>query len=419
MSETQQFEPLPPVVQRFLQYVAIDTQSAEGAERYPSTDKQKDLGRVLVEELTELGLADVSMDEWGLVTATLPASEGVSAPTIGLIAHVDTSPEVSGTDVKPLIHSGYQGGPITLPHGEVTITPEDSPALDTCIGHDIITADGRTLLGADDKAGIAEIITAMERLMEHPELKHGPIRLAFTCDEEVGRGTLHFDVAAFGARYAYTVDGETVGEIENETFCADLATVKLLGRNVHPGYAKGKLVSALKAAAALVDALPPNEAPETTEKRQGYLHPIHITGGVEEATLKLLVRDFEEEGLARLETTLEGLVAGVLERFSGLTIDLSITKQYRNMRPILEKSPALTDYALEAVRRVGAKPRLSYARGGTDGAMLTFKGLPCPNIFAGGHNFHSKREWISIQDMDIAVRTLVELASIWSDHPAD
>jgi tripeptide aminopeptidase len=346
------------------------------------------------------------MDEWGIVTATLPASEGVQAPTIGLISHIDTSPDVSGKGVRPIIHSDYKGGPIVLPEGDVTIHPDDSPGLDRCIGHDIITADGRTLLGADDKAGIAEIITAVAWLLENPERKHGPVRLAFTCDEEVGHGTLHFD-------------GETAGEVENETFCADLATLKISGRNVHPGYAKGKLVSAIKGAAAMISGLPLDEAPETTEKRQGYLHPINVTGGVEEATLRLLVRDFEVSGLKRLEAVLEEVVGKVRRRAPGLGIETTITEQYRNMRPLLEKLPALTDYALEAVRRAGGEPRLSYARGGTDGATLTFKGLPCPNIFAGGHNFHSKREWISIRDMELAVHTLVELVTLWGDHPAE
>ena len=418
MSETQQFEPLAPVVQRFLQYVAMDTQSAEGAENYPSTEKQKILGKVLVDELLGLGLADASMNDFGIVTATLQASPGVEAPTIGFIAHMDTSPDVSGNDVRPIIHSNYQGGPIVLPEGNVTIDPAASPQLNGCIGHDLITADGRTLLGADDKAGIAEIITAFEWLLEHPECKHGTVRLAFTCDEEVGRGTLHFDVAAFGAICAYTVDGESAGEVENETFCADLATLKISGRNVHPGYAKDKLLSALKGGAAVISGLHANEAPETTEKRQGYLHPIHFSGGVEEATLRVLVRDFEEAGLERLEATLEGVVSVVKSSFPGLGIETTIMKQYRNMRPLLEDLPALTDYAMEAVRRAGGEPRLSYARGGTDGAMLTFKGLPCPNLFAGGHNFHSKREWISVQDMELAVRTIVELAILWGDHPA-
>lgn len=412
---TQQFEPLPPVVQRFLRYVAIDTQSADTTDDYPSTAKQKDLALLLVEELAELGLPDAQMDEWGCVTATLPASEGVSAPTIGLISHMDTSPEVSGTDVKPMVHSAYAGGPIPL-RGDLEITPEDSPALAACHGHDIITSDGTTLLGADNKAGIAEIVTALEHLLDHPELRHPTLRVAFTCDEEIGRGTLHFDVERFGAKYAYTVDGEAVGEIENETFCANLMTLKVKGRNVHPGYAKNKLVSALKAAAAVLQGLPADEAPETTEQRQGYLHPVSVTGGVEEAVIKLLVRDFEVEGLDRLEKILAQVVADVVTRYPGIEIESERLEQYRNMGPMLAETPQVVELALEAVRRAGGEPKRSYARGGTDGAMLTFKGLPTPNIFTGGHNFHSLREWISIPDMSFTVQTLIELAQLWAEQ---
>jgi tripeptide aminopeptidase len=328
---------------------------------------------------------------------------------------MDTSPEVSGTDVKPMIHSDYQGGAITLAAG-TEITPDESPALSRCQGHDIITSDGTTLLGADDKAGIAAIISAVAHLLDHPELPHPTLRVGFTCDEEIGRGTLHFDVARFGAAHAYTVDGETVGEIENETFCADMVILTVKGRNVHPGYAKGKLVNALKAASAVVLALPADEAPETTEARQGYLHPISVTGGVEEAEVKLLVRDFEEAGLKRLGRTLEGAVAAVTRQFPGVVIDTELRQQYRNMRPLLEQTPDVVDRALQAVRRAGGAPRLSYARGGTDGAMLTFKGLPTPNIFTGGHNFHSKREWISVQDLSFTVASLIELAQLWAEE---
>lgn len=415
MTQTQQFEPLPAVVQRFLQYVSVDTQAVEGTEAYPSSEKQKDLSRILVSELHELGLANAEMDEWGCVTATLPATDGVEAPTIGLVAHVDTSPEVSGKDVRPIIHSGYEGGPIQLPEGGVVISPAESPHLKKCVGHDIITADGRTLLGADDKAGIAAIVTAVAWLLDHPEVRHGPVRLAFTCDEEVGRGTLHFDVEGFGAQYAYTVDGETVGDVENETFCADLATVTVTGINVHPGYAKDKLVNALKGAAAIIEGLPTEQAPETTAEREGYLHPIHLSGGVEQATLKLLVRDFQTSGIEALEATLEQVLEKVRARFPQLVIELKVTEQYRNMRQLLDEVPQVTENALEAVRRAGGEPRLSFARGGTDGAMLTHKGLPCPNIFAGGHEFHSKREWISVQDLELTVETLVELVQLWAE----
>ncbi len=410
--KTQQFEPLPPVVQRFLRYVAIDTQSSESSESYPSTAKQKHLAQLLVEELQELGMQDVTMDEWGCVTATLP---GAGDKVVGWIAHMDTSPEVSGADVKPMTHSNYQGGPLTL-GSSVEITPEDSPALEACLGHDIITSDGTTLLGADNKAGIAAIVTALAHLLDHPELPRPTLRVAFTCDEEIGRGTMHFDVARFGADLAYTVDGETVGEIENETFCADMVVLKVRGRNVHPGYAKGKLVNALKAASAVVLGLPEEEAPETTEGRQGYLHPISVSGGVEEAEVRLLVRDFAESGLERLEGILEDVVRQTMERFPGVLIDSELRQQYRNMRAVLQDVPEVVDKAMEAVRRAGGEPKLSYARGGTDGAMLTFKGLPTPNIFTGGHNFHSVREWISVQDLSFTVTTLVELAGLWAQR---
>jgi len=412
--KTQQFEPLPPAVQRFLRYVAIDTQAVEDATDYPSNPSQKHLGQLLVEELQNLGLPDAVMDEWGCVTATLERSEGAGGPVIGWIAHMDTSPEVSGADVKPMTHSDYQGGPLKLATG-IEIHPDDSPALDQCHGHDIITSDGSTLLGADNKAGIAAIVTAVAHLLDHPDLPHTEVRLAFTCDEEIGRGTLHFDVAGFGAALAYTIDGETVCEIENETFCADMVVLTIKGRNVHPGYAKGKLTNALKAASAVVAGLPPDEAPETTEGRQGYLHPISVNGGVEEAEIKLLVRDFATSGLERLEETLESVVASARDRFPGVVIESELRQQYRNMRPLLEEAPEVVDKAMEAVRRAGGEPKLSFARGGTDGAMLTFKGLPTPNIFTGGHNFHSKREWISVQDMSFTVATLIELAQVWTE----
>ncbi len=413
--KTQQFEPLPPVVQRFLRYVSVDTQSVEDSTDYPSSAKQKHLGQLLVEELESLGLADAVMDEWGCVTATLERTEGTKGPVIGWIAHMDTSPEVSGADVKPMTHSDYQGGPLTLATG-IEIHPDSSPELNQCHGHDIITSDGSTLLGADNKAGIAAIISAAEHLLDHPELPHTTVRLAFTCDEEIGRGTLHFDVDEFGAALAYTIDGETVGEVENETFCADMVTLTINGCNVHPGYAKDKLVNALKAASAIVLGLPQDEAPETTEGRQGYLHPISITGGVEKAEIKLLVRSFTEDGLERLAETLGSIVAATTERFPGVVIDSELRQQYRNMRTLLDDSPEVVEKAMEAVRSAGGEAKLSFARGGTDGAMLTFKGLPTPNIFTGGHNFHSTREWISIQDLSFTVDTLIELAQLWAEE---
>lgn len=413
---TQSIDDLPEVAQRFLRYVVIDTQSEEDVADYPSTAKQKDLGRLLTRELTELGLEDVRMDSYGYVTATLPARPGVEAPVIGWIAHVDTSPDVPGGPVRPVVHRGYPGGPLQLPGVDgLQVTPEGSPQLANCQGHDIVTSDGTTLLGADDKAGIAEIITACERLQREPNLRHGRIRVAFTCDEEVGRGTEHFDIGAFGADVAYTVDGETLGQIENETFCADLATVRFKGQSVHPGFAKGKLVNAVRGAAAFVEALAGDPAPETTERREGYLHPEALTATVEEATLRILVRDFEESGIERLEERLAEIAASVRERIPGLEVEVGIKEQYRNMRYGLDRDPRVVEFAMEAVRRAGVEPSLTFIRGGTDGAVLTARGLLTPNIFAGGHEFHSRREWVSIQDMEKAVDTLVALAELWAE----
>ncbi len=407
---------LPEVAKKFLRYVLVDTQSQEGVEAYPSTEKQKDLGRMLVKELDAMGLKDAQMNEWGYVFATLPATTSKDVPTIGFISHMDTAPDVSGANVKPIIHENYQGGPIELPNGpKPVITPEGSPALKNCIGHDIITTDGTTLLGADDKAGVAEIMSAVEYLLAHPEIEHGPVRIGFTCDEEVGRGADHFDVAQFGAKFAYTMDGETKGEIENETFSADGATVTFTGKNVHPGYAKNKLVSAIKAACRFVVELPQNQSPETTEGREGYLHPVGITGTVEEAVVKLIVRDFEEAGLKALEETMQAAANRAVEAYPGVKADIQVTEQYRNMRMLLDQAPQVVEYAMEAVRRAGGEPRLTSIRGGTDGSRLTYMGLPTPNIFTGGHNFHARTEWISIQDMEFAVKTIVELVQVWTE----
>ncbi|MCD6498653.1 MAG: peptidase T [Deltaproteobacteria bacterium] len=413
---THHDQDIPTVARRFMRYVAIDTQSQEEATTYPSTEKQKDLGRLLVSELKEIGLTDAEMDEWGYVFATLPGNVDKAVPTIGLISHVDTAPAVTGKDVKPVLHRNYQGGALTLPADpSAVIDPTESPALKNCMGHDIITSDGSTLLGADDKAGVAEIMTAVEYLIAHPELKHGRVRIAFTCDEEIGRGTEHFDIEKFGAKFAYTIDGETAGEIENETFCADGATVVFKGINVHPGYAKNKLVSAIKAASFFVRSLPPDFAPETTEGRQGYLHPVSISGTEELGTVKLIVRDFEEDGLHRLEDVLRDLAERTKKEFPGSDAQVTIEEQYRNMRMKLDEAPQVVEYAMEAVKRAGAKPGLSSIRGGTDGSKLTQMGLPTPNVFTGGHNFHARTEWISIQDMELGVKTLVELVQVWSE----
>jgi tripeptide aminopeptidase len=395
-----------------LRYAQLDTQSSETSETFPSTEKQKELSKLLVGELRELGLGDAAMDEHGYVMATLPPSVTGKVPVLGLMAHVDTSPEVSGEKVKPQVHSSYDGGPIKL-NDTYTLTPEQSPALRGHVGGTIITTDGSTLLGADDKAGVAEIMTLVERLQADRSIPHGMIRIAFTPDEEVGNGTKFFDVKKFGAEYAYTVDGENPGEVENETFCADSATVTFTGINVHPGYAKDKLVSAIKAAAQFVELLPPHMAPETTEKRQGYLHPVSIKGSVEETTLKFILRDFEETALKAQQKILADIAAVVRLRFPKVEIKITVEESYRNMRFVLEKDPRPVEYALEAVRRAGLKPELNLIRGGTDGARLCYMGLPTPNIFTGGHLFHSRFEWIAVEGMLGAVETLVQLVQVW------
>ena len=405
---------LPSVAQRFLRYVGYDTQSAEEVECYPSTEKQKELLRLLVQELHELGLQDAAIDQYGYVMATLPGNVSHDVPVIGLIAHVDTSPEVSGANVNPQIHPNYDGGPIRLDEHH-TLTPEQSPDLLHNKGNTIITTDGTTLLGADNKSGIAEIMTLVERLQADPKIPHGTIRVGFTPDEEVGAGTKYFDVEKFGARYAYTVDGEAPGEVENETFCADSATVTVTGINVHPGYAKDKLVSAIKAAARFVDILPKQMAPETTEKREGYLHPVSISGGVEQAVVKLILRDFDEEPLRKQRDILSDIAWQVEHGFPGARIELQYNESYRNMRFVLEQHPAVVEYALEAVRRAGLEARLNLIRGGTDGARLSFMGLPTPNLFTGGHLFHSRSEWIAVEGMEQAVQTLVQLVQIWAE----
>ncbi len=406
----------PSVLQRFLRYVVIDTQSAEGVETYPSTEKQKELGKVLLGELKELGLADAVMDEYGYVTASLPSNVEKDVPSIGFMAHVDTSPDVSGKDVKPQIHRNYQGGDIPLPgDANQVVLAGENPDLAGLIGNDIVTSDGTTLLGADNKAGCAEIMTAVERLVNDPSIPHGRICIGFTCDEEVGRGVDFFDVKAFGADFAYTVDGETAGEIENETFSADAMNVYVMGRNVHPGYAKGKMINAVKVASKIIERLPRDQSPETTEKREGYLHPNTMSGGVEKVTINFLMRDFEVEGLKEKEALLEKIVREVEAEVPGCKIDVEAKEQYRNMRLAIDEEPRVVEYALEAISRAGMDARLNIVRGGTDGARLSFMGLRTPNLFTGGHNFHGKLEWISVQDMERAVDTIVELAKIWAE----
>ena len=403
------------VLDRFLKYVEYDTQSDEDADTYPSTEKQKVLAQVLVEDLKGIGLSEVKMDEHGYVTATLEANTKRKIPTIGLIAHMDTSPDVSGKDVKAQIHENYQGGDIVLPGDTSQVIKEsDNPSLKEQMGNDIITSDGTTLLGADNKAGIAEIFDALHYIVQHPEIEHGKIRVAITPDEEVGTGTKYFDVRAFAADYAYTVDGETAGEIENETFCADSVTMKIHGHNVHPGYAKDKLVNSIKIASEIIEKLPKDRlSPETTEKREGYVHPHHVKGGIETTTLKFLIRDFEEDGLKEKEAMLKELGESVIKKYPKAKFEFTFEESYRNMRFKLEEEPKVVEYAIEAVRRAGMEPKLNLIRGGTDGARLCYEGLLTPNIFTGGHNFHSKLEWISLQDMKKAVEVLVHLIQVW------
>lgn len=413
--------PRKSMVNRFLKYVQIDTQSSEESETYPSTEKQLTLSRLLLEELKSIGVKEARLTEHGYVFAALPSNlpkdHPHAVPPIGLIAHVDTSPDVSGANVKPVIHENYRGGSITLPTDRSQIIdPADNPALKDCLGHDIITTDGTTLLGADNKAGVAEIMTTAEYLINHPEIPHGEIKIAFTVDEEVGTGTKYFDLEEFGAKYAYTIDGETAGEIEDETFCADSVEVRVYGINVHPGYAKNKLVNAVKIAADFLNRLPKNAlSPETTEKREGYVHPNSFSGNVEEVEIKMIIRDFTVEGLKEKEKFLENLRDEVLKDWPKARIELKVTESYRNMKYVLEKYPFVTAYALEAVKRSGLKPIRNIIRGGTDGTRLSFMGLPTPNVFTGGHNFHSKKEWISIQDMEKAAETILHLVQIWAE----
>jgi len=413
--------PKTTVLDRFLRYVAIDTQSLEDSESYPSTAKQLDLLRLLADELKALGVKDATIDEHGYVTGTLPATlpsvPAARVPAIGFIAHVDTSPAITGAGVKPVIHKNYRGGDIVLP-GDTSqvISTKEYPNLEKLyVGMDIITSDGTTLLGADDKAGIAEIMTAVDLFIQNPKLERGVIKIGFTPDEEIGAGTKYFDVGKFGADFAYTVDGGPLGEIEFETFNAFLAVIKIQGIGVHPGYAKDKLVNAIRVLADVVARLPKDMAPETTEARQGYIHPYDFQGQAEAVTLKLLLRDFDMEGIEREKSILTRIVEEVRGLYPKARIDLEFKEQYLNMRYPLEKDPRVLKYAEEAVRRAGIEPHYTLIRGGTDGAKLTYSGLLTPNLFAGGEAFHSKIEWVPVQVMEKAAETIVHLALVWAE----
>ncbi|MBI5646130.1 MAG: peptidase T [Ignavibacteriae bacterium] len=405
-------------VDRFLKYVKYDTQSSETSETFPSTLKQLILGEELVKELREMGLEDADMDEHGYVMATIPATtDKPDIPIIGFIAHMDTSPEVSGENVKPVLHENYDGNDIVLPADpSIVITVEDNPELAHKKGETIITADGTTLLGADNKSGIAEIFDAAHYFITHPEIEHGTIRICITPDEEVGQGTKYFDVARFGAAYAYTIDGEQLGSIENETFCADSMTVIFKGVNIHPGFAKGKMVNSIKLAAEFIDALPKGRlSPETTADKEGYVHPYVLNGGIEETSIKFLLRSFETAELREQEAMLRTLAEEVCARHPKSSVEFKVDESYRNMRFVLDEHPTVLENARIAMERVNITPHFGSIRGGTDGARLSYMGLPCPNIFAGEHSFHSKREWISVQDMHKAVLTIINIALVWAE----
>jgi tripeptide aminopeptidase len=399
----------------------MDTQSSEESTTYPSTEKQLVLLRLLAEELRQIGLSEVTLDNWGYVMATLPGNiprnhpEFGKVPSIGFIAHVDTSPSVSGANVKPQVIE-YRGGDIILPGDpSVIITEAENPELKRNIGKTIVTSDGTTLLGADDKAGVAIIMTAVQELVNNPGWLHGDIRIGFTPDEEIGSGTRYFDIKKFGAQFAYTVDGDTAGELNKETFSADSAIITVHGRNIHPGTAKGVMVNSIRAIADIIARMPKDMAPETTEGYEPYIHPHNLQGEEEKTILRILLRDFETAGLAHSKKLLEGIIEEVKALHPKTRIELEIIESYRNMRKGLEQDPRVLEYVWEAVKRAGLEPKWVPIRGGTDGSRLTAAGLPTPNIFTGGKNFHSKTEWASVSDMEYAVSTLINLAQIWAE----
>ncbi len=411
--------PTDTVLDRFLRYVVIDTQSDPTSSAQPSTEKQKNLGRILEQELKALGLEDAHLDEHGNVYATIPATSAKAVPAICFCSHMDTAPDFSGTGVKPQIVSNYQGGDIRLVGDESqVIRVAEHPDLNHQIGHDIVTTDGTTLLGADDKAGVAEIMTAAQYLVSHPDIPHGPVKILFTTDEEIGRGADKVDLKKLGAAFGYTLDGSTIGEIENETFSADGVTISIKGVAIHPGTAKGKMENAIKIAADIVARLPKDQAPETTEGRQGFIHPVGISGAMEGADLGFIIRDFTEEGLAQKEELLKAITEDVMKAYPGSTHTFTVKQQYRNMKIVLDRHPEVMENLIEATRRVGLDPKITSIRGGTDGSRLSFMGLPCPNIFTGGHAYHSPLEWVSVQDMEISVKAIVELVKVWEERAA-
>ncbi len=404
-------------VERFLKYVQIDTQSDPESKTYPSTEKQKDLGKILAEELKQLGVNDAHMDEFGYVYGTLDSNSAKKVSVICFCAHMDTSPDSSGKDVKPIIHKNYRGGDIILPgDNNQVIRPSEHIHLAEQIGNDIITSDGTTLLGADNKAGVAEIMDAVHYFTTHPEVKHGKVKILFTPDEEVGRGVDKLDMKKLGADFGYTIDGETLGNIEDESFNADAVIIKVHGVITHPGYAKGKMENAIKIAGDIIARLPEKTmSPETTEGREGFIHPVSVSGSAESAVLKFIIRDFEVAGLSEKETYLDNITKNVVFSYRNSSYEFKVIESYRNMKSVLDEHPQVVDYAIEAVKRSGITPKKKIIRGGTDGSRLSFMGLPCPNIFAGEHAFHSKQEWVSVQDMQKAVETIINIAVVWEE----
>ncbi len=404
--------------ERFMRYVQIDTQSDPQSDTHPSTEKQKDLSFLLANELQQMGVADVHTDEFGYVYATIPSNTGKQVPVLCFCSHVDTAPDCSGTHVKPILHKNYNGGDIVLPADSSQVLKlHDHPNLRQHIGYDIITASGDTLLGADDKAGVAIIMDMAHYFITHPELKHGTIKILFTPDEEVGRGTAKLNIEKLAANYCYTLDGGEAGSLEDETFSADAVSIIIHGSIVHPGYAKNRLVNAIKIAGEIVDALPKDRlSPETTEGREGFIHPVRIEGSAEQASIDFLIRSFSEDGLQENTKELRNLAETILQSYPKAFLEFVVKEQYRNMKEMLEKHPHVVRYAEEAIRRAGLTVKKESIRGGTDGSRLSFMGLPCPNLFTGMQAIHSKLEWIGIKTMQKAVETLVHLSMIWEER---
>ena len=407
------------VEQRFIKYAKIDTTADPESTSFPSSEIQKNLGKVLVEELLELGVADAEMDEWGYVYGTIPNNtSNPNLPTICFCSHMDTAPDCSGTNVKPIVHRNYSGAPITLPDDPTqVITTEKHPYLKSKIGDDLITASGLTLLGADDKAGIAIIMDLAHHLKNNPDLPHPTIRILFTPDEEVGRGVEHLDMKKLNADFGYTLDGGVLGSLEDESFSADAVSITINGVSAHPGYAKGKMISAIKVASEFIDALPKDRwSPETTKDREGFVHPTYMRGGMETMEVGFIIRDHITAKLAEYENTLEKLLNEIVANYPGVTCEFHVKEQYRNMKEVLETVPFVKDYAIQAMEKAGVQPLPTIIRGGTDGSRLSFMGLPCPNIFTGEMAIHSRHEYVSVQDMEKAVARLTELVQIWTQH---